>query len=348
MTAPTRTSPWWSRTPRSRTRPVLTPEQVVIDDPAPADNDDQLLEPAEPFLLDVNLRNGGDTGATGVSGNDVRGTGCSFTSTAATWSNIASDPNRDEHRPVRGPALSECRMRRGRDRDACTQYEPRRTTVPVTLPTGEAGSDPSRGTGGAVAIPDESSVGAASTISVAAAGLVKDLDVGITSLAHPWVGDLAIDLTSPEGTTVRLVATPGRPRQRRRQLDQHRVRRRGSHEHLPGRRALHRQPSGLRTTSSPGSTASSSRGLGRSESATCSRATPARSTAGRRRHGGRSATSRTTSLRIPRSALGRQRRTRIAHGVLQLRLERRRLTLRLQPRRRTPRRPASRLTRCLT
>ena len=188
--------------------PVLTPEQVVIDDPAPADNDDQ-LEPAEPFLLDVNLRNGGDTGATGVSGT-ISGNGLLLSPPNASWSNIASNQTGTNTDPFEGQLSASAAC--GADVTATLALSTNQgaTTVPVTLPTGEAGSPVTR-TGGAVAIPDESSVGAASTISVAAAGLVKDLDVRITSLAHPWVGDLAIDLTSPEGTTVRLVQHPGGP-----------------------------------------------------------------------------------------------------------------------------------------
>jgi subtilisin-like proprotein convertase family protein len=188
--------------------PVLTPEQVVIDDPAPADNDDQ-LEPAEPFLLDVNLRNGGDTGATGVSGT-ISGNGLLLSQPNASWSNLVSNQTGTNIDPFEGqlPATAAC----GQDVTATLALSTTQggTNVPVTLPTGEAGSPVTRN-GNAVAIPDESSVGAASTINVAAAGLVKDLDVRITSLAHTWVGDLAIDLTSPDGTTVRLVQHPGGP-----------------------------------------------------------------------------------------------------------------------------------------
>jgi subtilisin-like proprotein convertase family protein len=188
--------------------PVLTPEEVVIEDPAPGDGD-AALEPAEPVRLGVSLRNGGDTGATGVSGT-LSGAGLLLSQANRTWSNIASNQTATNTAPFEGQlsATAAC----GADATATLALSTNQgaTTVPVTLPTGEPGSPVTR-TGHSVAIPDESSVGAASTINVTAAGLVKDLDVGITSLAHPWVGDLAIDLTSPEGTTVRLVQHPGGP-----------------------------------------------------------------------------------------------------------------------------------------
>ena len=85
-------------------------------------------------------------------------------------------------------------------------------TVPVSLPTGAASSPLTHLSGSpALPIPDESSAGVTSTINVRTPGRVKDLDVRIASLIHGYVGDLVIDLTSPEGTTVRLADHPGGP-----------------------------------------------------------------------------------------------------------------------------------------
>jgi subtilisin-like proprotein convertase family protein len=46
-------------------------------------------------------------------------------------------------------------------------------------------------------------------LNVGAGGAVKDVDVRITSLTHPFVGDLRIELTSPSGTTVLLANRTG-------------------------------------------------------------------------------------------------------------------------------------------
>ena len=63
----------------------------------------------------------------------------------------------------------------------------------------------------ALPIPDESSAGVTSTVAVSSPGLVRDLNVTLGGLTHSWVGDLVIELTSPQGTTVRLVQHPGGP-----------------------------------------------------------------------------------------------------------------------------------------
>lgn len=86
-------------------------------------------------------------------------------------------------------------------------------SVPVTLPTGapqaptvETGTPP-----GGLAIPDDSAAGVTSTIQVANAGRIKDVNVRINSITHPWVGDLRIDVTGPDGTTITLADHPGGP-----------------------------------------------------------------------------------------------------------------------------------------
>lgn len=60
-----------------------------------------------------------------------------------------------------------------------------------------------------LSIPDNNSNGVVSTITVSENVIVHDLDVSIT-ITHPWVGDLAVSLKSPAGTTVTLVDRPGR------------------------------------------------------------------------------------------------------------------------------------------
>ena len=62
-----------------------------------------------------------------------------------------------------------------------------------------------------LAIPDDNATGVTSTIEVPTAGRIKDLDVRIADIDHPWVGDLRIDITGPDGTTVNLVNQPGGP-----------------------------------------------------------------------------------------------------------------------------------------
>jgi subtilisin-like proprotein convertase family protein len=86
-------------------------------------------------------------------------------------------------------------------------------TVPLTLPTGVAGPPVALTKTHAprLAIPDDSPAGVASTIDVTTAGRIKDLDVRIPDIDHQWVGDLRIDITGPDGTTVTLADQPGGP-----------------------------------------------------------------------------------------------------------------------------------------
>ena len=63
----------------------------------------------------------------------------------------------------------------------------------------------------ALAIPDNDPVGTSTTIIVGTAtGTITDLDVDL-EITHTWNGDLIVELTSPQGTTVRLIDRPGVP-----------------------------------------------------------------------------------------------------------------------------------------
>jgi subtilisin-like proprotein convertase family protein len=42
-------------------------------------------------------------------------------------------------------------------------------------------------------------------------GRIKDVNVTVAGIAHTWVGDLQVDITGPDGTTVRLADHPGGP-----------------------------------------------------------------------------------------------------------------------------------------
>jgi subtilisin-like proprotein convertase family protein len=85
--------------------------------------------------------------------------------------------------------------------------------VPVVLPTGYPGPPIPRSAGGGP-IPDDSTTGVSSTIQIDPTGppaRIRDLDVSISRITHGWVGDLTIQLTGPDGTTVRLAQHPGGP-----------------------------------------------------------------------------------------------------------------------------------------
>ena len=191
--------------------PVIASEPPpVIEDPAPGDRDGS-LEPGEPFSLKVGLHNGGDADATGVSGT-LSGGDLSVSQAGADWPDIGTTETALNPTPFEGTLAPAATC--GVDVPATLTLATNQGAqmVPVSLPTGAASSPLTHLSGSpALPIPDESSAGVTSTINVRTPGRVKDLDVRIASLIHGYVGDLVIDLTSPEGTTVRLADHPGGP-----------------------------------------------------------------------------------------------------------------------------------------
>lgn len=61
-----------------------------------------------------------------------------------------------------------------------------------------------------LAIPDNETDSVTSTISITDVGLITNLSVSV-GIDHIWAGDLILDLTSPGGTTARLMDRPGFP-----------------------------------------------------------------------------------------------------------------------------------------
>lgn len=186
-------------------QPVLTTETPVLTDGASGDNDGA-LEPGETFRLGVPLRNGGNATAGGVTGS-VSAAGIAFEQRTSTWPVILEGQTRTNDPEFVGTVSTAV---------TCgTSLTPRVAlsdgdTAELTLPTGEAGPTTTRSSAVPLPIPDNSAAGVVSTIEVASRGIVRDLNVRL-NLDHDWVGDLRVELTSPAGTTVRLVDHPGGP-----------------------------------------------------------------------------------------------------------------------------------------
>jgi subtilisin-like proprotein convertase family protein len=188
--------------------PVLAPERPTVDDASSGDGDGT-LESSEPFALNVDLANGGDAAATGVSGS-ISGPGLTFSQGSTSWGNIAPGAVATSAAPMVGTLAPGAAC--GVDVEATLALNSGQgsQTVPVTLPTGEPGPPLTHSSSPNAAIPDEDSGGLVRTMTISTAARVKDLNVRV-NIAHEWVGDLVIDLTSPQGTTVRLADHPGGP-----------------------------------------------------------------------------------------------------------------------------------------
>jgi subtilisin-like proprotein convertase family protein len=201
-----------------QTSPVLVHEHTTIDDsPAAGGDGDGALEEGESFELGERLRNAGNAGATGVSGtlSGISGVTVNPGQDDSTWPNIAAGASQPSDAGFEGQVTAAC----GEDIKASlavstAQWPTEQQTVPLTLPTGTEGAPVSASRthpGAGLVIPDDDAGGVASTINVGTTGPIRDVDVRVTELDHEWVGDLRMDLTAPDGTTVRLVEHPGGP-----------------------------------------------------------------------------------------------------------------------------------------
>jgi subtilisin-like proprotein convertase family protein len=192
--------------------PVLSGEAPELSDPGPGGDDDGSLEPGEAFELDHDIRNGGDGTATGIDGTMSGPAPVSFTQPASSYPNTApntSSANVDQFVGQLSAAAT-C----GADVTATLSLDTDQgiQQVPVVLPTGYPGAPmPQSSTNVPRSIPDDNSAGVTSSLTVSNPGVIKDVNVSIARITHGWVGDLSIQLTGPDGTTVKLAEQPGGP-----------------------------------------------------------------------------------------------------------------------------------------
>lgn len=191
--------------------PVLVHQASSVGDSG--GDGDGVLESAEPFELGEQLRNAGDATASGVSGALASSSDVTFTQGSSPWPSIPAGQTRANTSPFLGrvsPAVS-CGADVTATLSMTTVQGPH--SVPLTMPTGEPQPPtvvPRTHSPGAP-IPDDNAAGVTSTIQVGNPGRIKDLNVRIDGIAHTSVGDLRIDLTGPDGTTVKLAEHPGGP-----------------------------------------------------------------------------------------------------------------------------------------
>ena len=188
--------------------PVLAHDLAV---PAEIGDGDGQIEPGEQFRLRERLRNLGTGTASGISSTlSAAAPGITVPVPGSTYPDIAQNAvafNNTQFR-VRLASTFEC--------GATARLSLAVTTgqgnfqIPISVPTGS-------GTGAAVnvnstdvpkAIPQEGVV--TSTLSIAGAGTIQDLDVRIPNLTHTFDGDLEIRLIGPGGSpSVTLVNNRG-------------------------------------------------------------------------------------------------------------------------------------------
>jgi subtilisin-like proprotein convertase family protein len=193
--------------------PVLAGDLTTVADTGPGADGDGALEPGESFTLDQSVRNDGDSAATGISGTVSADPGMTFSSATRSYDDAGPGEVSPNATPFVGQLAGTASC--GTDVNATLGLttDQGSETIPIVLPTGAAGiPDPqSVADSPGLTIPDDSSLGVTSTLTIPSPGRIKDLDVRIGRITHSWVGDLVIELKGPDGTTVTLARHPGGP-----------------------------------------------------------------------------------------------------------------------------------------
>ena len=192
--------------------PVLSHESTSAPDDSAGGDGDGDIEPGEAFTFSETLRNAGPAAATSINATLSESMpDFSITQPSSAFPNISAAGAGTSASAFGATLGSGATCGTDLQMSLALTTEQGSYAVPVTLPTGSAGPATTRTSSPGVAIPDNNSGGVSTTLSVGAAGILKDVDVRINALSHTWVGDLVIDITSPDGMRVVLAEHPGGP-----------------------------------------------------------------------------------------------------------------------------------------
>ena len=193
--------------------PVLVQGATSVDDSMDDQNGDGALEPGEYFNLHQGVQNTGTNVATGVTSTLTGGGGLNVIQADSAYPDITADSEQQNSTDFEGMLATSATC--GVDATGMldvTSTEGGTQPVPVTIPTGRPGPPTSYTKTETLPIPDDNAGGVASNLYVPVSGRIKDLDVRIDSIDHSFVGDLKVELTSPDNsTTVRLIEHVGGP-----------------------------------------------------------------------------------------------------------------------------------------
>lgn len=193
--------------------PQLTADQTSVSDAGSGADHDGALEPGETVSISSRLRNEGAATAAGVSGTLTGAGGLAVTQPRSAFASVAPGATTTSQSAFSGAlsAAAVCGADVPATLSVATSGNPAQA-VPLTLGTGAAGPVSST-TSGSISrpIPDDNSGGVESTLNVSGSGRIKDVDVVIGGINHFFVGDLAIELRHPDGTTIELARHAGGP-----------------------------------------------------------------------------------------------------------------------------------------
>jgi subtilisin-like proprotein convertase family protein len=193
--------------------PVLVQGGTTVDDTVDPQNGDGALEPGEYFTLHQGVRNTGTDVATGVTSTLTGNGSLNISQADSGYPDITADTEQDNSTGFDGMLATGATC--GVDATGVldvTSTEGGTQAVPVNIPTGRPGPPTTHTKTETLPIPDDNAGGVTSNLFVPVSGRIKDLDVRIDSIDHSFVGDLKVELTSPDNsTTVRLIEHVGGP-----------------------------------------------------------------------------------------------------------------------------------------
>jgi len=184
--------------------PRLVHDASTVSDPAPGADGDDVPEAGETISLSERLHNAHASDTTGITGVLGASTpGVTVAQPIGTWAPIPAGLSAANAAPLRVtlPTSASCGSIAQLSLAMTTTSPPSTFDIPLRI---AVGSKPSVDAPQAIA-----AAGVDSTITFAGPGPVDDLQVRIAKLAHTYVGDLVVSLTSPAGTTVTLMNRPG-------------------------------------------------------------------------------------------------------------------------------------------
>ncbi len=191
--------------------PALVHSATGAADSTPGGDGDGVIEPGEAADLTETVRNIGGAGASGLAATLQSVTpGLSVTNASSGYPDAAAGSTAANSSPFRIKAGGAMSCGAPLDMSLSINTAQGRYRVPVSLSTGRA--DPAQSktaTDVPKSIPDGNAAGVTSSLSVAGSGTVAGVDVTISRITHPWVGDLQIELIGPDGTRVMLADRPG-------------------------------------------------------------------------------------------------------------------------------------------
>jgi subtilisin-like proprotein convertase family protein len=192
--------------------PQFSQYQTTIGDARPGGDADGALEPGEGATIGERLRNDGGAAANSISGTLTGSSALAVQRNTSAFAGVGAGGTTAGATPYAASLSASAAC--GADVGATLNITSSGGTqaVPLSLGTGAAGPVTSTSsTAVPRSIPDDNSNGVESALTVSGSGRIKDVDVVVGRINHPWVGDLALELRHPDGTTVELARHPGGP-----------------------------------------------------------------------------------------------------------------------------------------